>query len=156
MVKSDQAPETRAACKQLGCDFEGSLENRFPHNSVLERDIRTSEEIARACHLQAGFDLIPGLWTHSVEYAATIITAMHKPSGKDQTRHLLATGAEISGRKCCSEESSMLLQNLVCSVDIDMMQVQTRSKVFIRPRKGEEQGCQLCKSHCSPNGRTLC
>ena len=99
MVKSDQAPETRAACKQLGCVFEGSLENRFPHNSVLERDMRTIEEIARACHLQAGFDLIPGLWTHSVDYAATIITAMHKPSGKDQTRHFLATGAESSGRK---------------------------------------------------------
>ena len=73
MVKSDQAPETRAACKQLGCVFEGSLENRFPHNSI--------EEIAHACRLQAGFDLIPGLWTHSVDYAATIITAMRKPSG---------------------------------------------------------------------------
>ena len=46
MVKSDQALETRAACKQLGCDFEGSPENRFPHNSVLERDIRTIEEHA--------------------------------------------------------------------------------------------------------------
>ena len=79
--------------------FCGSLENRFPHNSVLERDIRTIEEIARACHLQAGFDIIPGLWTHSVEYAAAIITTMHKPAGKDQTRHFLATGAEFSGRK---------------------------------------------------------
>ena len=26
MVKSDQAIEVRAACKQLGCHFEGTLE----------------------------------------------------------------------------------------------------------------------------------
>jgi hypothetical protein len=49
MVKSDQAVEVRAACKQLGCHFEGTLEKWFPHNSVLERDIRTLQEIARAC-----------------------------------------------------------------------------------------------------------
>ena len=56
-------------------------------------------KIASACRLQAGYDLIPGLWVRSVGYAATIITVMHKPSGKDQTRHVLATGAELSGRK---------------------------------------------------------
>ena len=99
MVKSDQAIEVRAACKQLGCHFEGTLENRFPHNSVLERDIRTVQEIARACHLQAGFDLVGGLWIHSVDYAATMLTAFQCASGKDQTRHQLATGKEFSGRK---------------------------------------------------------
>ena len=102
MVKSDQAVEVRAACKQLGChfeDFEGTLENRFPHNSVLERDIRTVQEIVRACHLQAGFDIVAGLWVHSVDYAATTLTAFQCVSGKDQTRHQLATGKEFSGRK---------------------------------------------------------
>ena len=111
MVKSDQAPEIRSACRQLGFAFEGSLENRFPHNSVLERDARTLEEISRANHLQAGFDIIPGLWTHSVQYSAAIITAMHKPAGKDNTRHFLATGTEFVGRKL------LLGQFVHCRVD---------------------------------------
>ena len=76
MIKSDQATETRLAAQQLGFVFEGTLENRHPHNSVLERDIRTLEEITRACHLQAGFDTIVGLWPHSVMFAATIFNAM--------------------------------------------------------------------------------
>lgn len=61
MVKSDNAREVIAAAKQLHFTHEATLENRFPHNSVLERDIRTSEEITRACHLQAGFDVIEGM-----------------------------------------------------------------------------------------------
>ena len=99
MVKSDQATETRAACKQLGCIFEGTLENRFPHNAVLERDIRTLQEVTRACHLQAGFDVVPGLWVHSVEYAATMLNAKHTASGHAETRHKLATGFEFNGRE---------------------------------------------------------
>jgi hypothetical protein len=45
MVKSDQAREVRLATSQLGFVFEGTFENRHPHNSVLERDIRTLEEV---------------------------------------------------------------------------------------------------------------
>ena len=45
MVKSDQAREVRLATSQLGFVFEGTLGNRHPHNSVLERDIRTLEEV---------------------------------------------------------------------------------------------------------------
>ena len=41
MVKSDNAREVIAAAKQLHFTHEATLENRFPHNSVLERDIRT-------------------------------------------------------------------------------------------------------------------
>ena len=57
MVKSDQAAEPKLACKQVACLFEGSLENRFLHNAVLERDIRTLQGVTRACHLQTGFDI---------------------------------------------------------------------------------------------------
>ena len=99
MIKSDQARETRLAAQQLGFVFEGTLENRFPHNSVLERDVRTLEEVTRACHLQAGFDVIPGLWQHSVDYAATIINAKHVASGREETRHKLAVGEEFTGRQ---------------------------------------------------------
>jgi hypothetical protein len=57
MVKSDQAAEPKLACKQLACAFEGNLENRFLHNAVLERDIRTLQGVTRAGHLQTGFDI---------------------------------------------------------------------------------------------------
>ena len=62
MCKSDQAIEILAACKRLGFVHEDTLENRFPHNSQLERDIRTIEEIARATRLGAGFEVVPDLW----------------------------------------------------------------------------------------------
>ena len=99
MCKSDQAPEIVAACKRLGFVHEESLENRFPHNAQLERDIRTLEEIARSSHLSAGFEMIPDLWTHSVNYAATVLNAFQVPAGKEETRHRLATGHDFDGRK---------------------------------------------------------
>ena len=56
------------------------------------------EEITRACHLQAGFDTIVGLWPHSVMFAATIFNAKHKLADREETRHKLAVGAEFEGR----------------------------------------------------------
>ena len=99
MCKSDQAPEIVAACKRLGFVHEDSLENRFPHNAQLERDIRTLEEIARSSHLSAGFEMIPDLWMHSVNYAATVLNAFQVPAGKEETRHRLAVGDDFRGRK---------------------------------------------------------
>ena len=99
MIKSDQAAETKLACKQLACEFEGSLENRLLHNAALELDIRTLQEVTHACHLQAGFDIVPGLWIHSVEFAATMLNAKHIASGNTETRHKLATGSEFNGRE---------------------------------------------------------
>ena len=99
MRKSDQAIEILAACKRLGFIHEDTLENRFPHNSQLERDIRTIKEIARATHLGAGFGVVPDLWPISVDYAATMLSAQHIAAGKEQTRHCLAVGTEFTGRK---------------------------------------------------------
>ena len=73
--------------------------DRFPHNAVLKRDIRTLQEVTRACHLQAGFDVVPGLWVHSVAYAATMLSAKHIASGHAETRHKLATGFGFNGRE---------------------------------------------------------
>ena len=72
MVKSDHAREVRLATSQLGFVFEGTLENRHPHNSVLERDIHTLEEVTAACHLQAGFDTSEGPWQQSLEFAGWV------------------------------------------------------------------------------------
>ena len=99
MCKSEQAIKILAACKRLGFIHEDTLENRFPHNSQLERDIRTIEEIARATHLGAGFEVVPDLWPLSVDYAATMLSAQHIAAGKEQTRHDLAVGTEFTGRK---------------------------------------------------------
>ena len=99
MCKSDQAPEIVVACKRLGFVHEESLENRFPHNAQLERDIRTLEEIARSSRLSAGFEMIPDLWKRSVKYAATVLNAFQVPAGKEETRHRLATGHDFDGRK---------------------------------------------------------
>ena len=62
MCKSDQAIEILATCKRLGFVHEDTLENRFPHNSQLECDIRTIAEMARAVHLGTGFEVVPDLW----------------------------------------------------------------------------------------------
>ena len=86
MIKqSDQAPEILAARKRLGFVHEGALDDRFPHNSLLERDIRTVGEVDRATHIGAGFEIIPDLWPLSIEYAATILSTQQIAAGKDRT-----------------------------------------------------------------------
>ena len=102
MCKSDNAPEFMSACTTLGFVREPSLSRRWPHNSVIEREIRTLEEVARAAHLGAGFHLLTDLWQHSVQYAATVINAYHPVKDNDgnpHNRHMLASGKEFVGRE---------------------------------------------------------
>lgn len=70
IVKSDCAPELLSAANHIGWFTDPSLENRFPHNAVMERDIRTFEEITRAVHLASGFTMFPELWPVSCKYAS--------------------------------------------------------------------------------------
>lgn len=81
MCKSENAREFNAACSTLGFIHEPTLAKRFPHNSVLERGIRTLEEIARAVHVGAGFHIYRDLWQHSVAYAAIVFNAYHPKKG---------------------------------------------------------------------------
>ena len=99
MFKSDNAKELEAACQQLGWVSEPTLANRWPHNSVLERDIRTLEEVARAVHLQSGFQIRPGLWPHSCVYAAFVLNLRHKLRDAEHTRYVAAVGSEFDGRQ---------------------------------------------------------
>ena len=64
VCKADAAKEFQDASEQLGAFYEPSIERFWPHNSRLERDIRTFEESVRATHLASGF-------------AAPIIVAHH-------------------------------------------------------------------------------
>ena len=70
IVKSDCAPELLSAANHIGWFTDTSLENRFPHNAIMERDIRTFEEITRAVDLASGFTLFPELWPVSCRYGS--------------------------------------------------------------------------------------
>lgn len=99
--KTDNAPEFQASCATLGFIHEPTLARRFPHIAVLEREIRTLEEIARAVQLEAGFHIVRDLWRHAVTYAA-ITMNMHHPvriEGKACNRFELATGKKFEGRE---------------------------------------------------------
>ena len=91
------------ACTTLvGFVHEPTLARRFPRNSVIEREIRTLEEITRAAHLCAGFHMMLDLWQHSVQYAATVINAYHPIKDKDGNslnRHELASEKAFDGRQ---------------------------------------------------------
>ena len=82
--KSDDAKELVAAITQIGWVHEGSLENRFPHNSQLEREIRALEESTRALHLAAGFHAVADLWPVSVQLAARLSQPSHGRQVKSQ------------------------------------------------------------------------
>jgi hypothetical protein len=102
MCKSDNAREFNAACSTLGFIHEPTLAKRFPHNSVLEREIRTLEEIARAVHVGAGFHIYRDLWQHSVAYAAIVFNAYHPKKdaeGKSHNFFELATGKLFEGQE---------------------------------------------------------
>ena len=78
---------------------EPTLANRWPHNSLLERDIRSIQEVTRAVHLQAGFTIRPGLWAHSAVFATFVLNLKHNLAAREETRYVAATGAEFLGRR---------------------------------------------------------
>ena len=90
------AKELIAAITQIGWVHEGSLENRFPHNAQLEREIRTLEESTRALRLAAGFHAVADLWPISVQFAAQTLTTVPWKAG-EKSRFELATGSVFDG-----------------------------------------------------------
>ena len=103
MFKSNNARELESACTQMSWTPEPTLANRWPHNSVLERDIRSInsrlQEVTRAVHLQAGFAIRPGLWAHSAVFATLVLNLKHNLAAREETRYVAATGAEFLGRR---------------------------------------------------------
>ena len=98
MMKSDQAQEFIAACSQLGFQHEPTLEHRWPHNSQLEREVRTLEEVARALHLGAGFHTFQDLCPISVSHASWMITCYHAKPDSEVSQYKLATGNSWTAR----------------------------------------------------------
>ena len=65
---SDTAPELTKAATRLCWVPDPSAPNYWPHNTYVERDVRTIKELCRPSHIQAGFHR--RLWTLSVDYTA--------------------------------------------------------------------------------------
>jgi hypothetical protein len=90
IVRSDAAGEILKAVIENNWLPESSVPSRFPHNSVLEREMRTFQEIARSLFLQAG------LWPQACSHVATAMSAFLKDS-EGKTRWELAFGKEFLG-----------------------------------------------------------
>ena len=54
----DEAGELEQAAHEVGLIPETSLPNRWPHNAIMERDIRDEKECCRAYHLQSGIAIL--------------------------------------------------------------------------------------------------
>ena len=76
LCKAGGARELISAITQIGWVHESSLENRFPHNALLEREIMTLEESMRALHFAAGSHVVPDFWPISVQFAAQTLTVV--------------------------------------------------------------------------------
>ena len=96
VVRSDAANEILKAVFDNGWLPEFSVPGRFPHNSILEREIRTFQEIARSVFLQAGFAARPQLWPQACGFVATAMSAFI-PNEDGQTRWNVAFGSDFLG-----------------------------------------------------------
>ena len=72
LIKMDEAQELEQAAHQVGFVPETSLPNRWPHNALLERDIREEKECCRVVHLQSGLPY--EYHTYSYPYACLSMT----------------------------------------------------------------------------------
>ena len=75
IARLDAAGEILKAVIEKNWLPESSVPARFPHNSVLEREIKRFQEIARSLFLQAGFAARPQLWLQACSYVATATSA---------------------------------------------------------------------------------
>ena len=105
---SDTAPELTKAATRLCWVPDPSAPNYWPHNTYVERDVRTIKELCRPSHIQAGFHR--RLWTLSVDYTAKArsffsdapISRHEKGTDAEKlkagkTRWELATGSRFEG-----------------------------------------------------------
>eukprot|EP00435_Cladocopium_sp_Y103_P038967 s909_g10.t1 len=96
IVRSDAAGEILKAVIDNNWLPESSVPARFPHNSVLEREIRAFQETATSVFLQAGFAARPQLWPQACCYVATAMSAFLK-DGEGKARWELAFDKEYLG-----------------------------------------------------------
>ena len=99
-MKMDEAQELEQAAHQVGFIPETSLPNRWPHNSILERDIREEKECCRVIHLQSGLPY--EYHTYSFPYAC-LSMSFDRPSlcNPDKTQWEAITREKFNGIRLC-------------------------------------------------------
>ena len=100
LIKMDEAQELEQAAHQVGFVPETSLPNRWPHNALLERDIREEKECCRVVHLQSGLPY--EYHTYSYPYACLSMT-FDRPSISDpeKTQWEAITREKFDGKRLC-------------------------------------------------------
>ena len=83
LVKMDEAGELEQAAHEVGLIPETSLPNRWPHNAMMERDIREEKECCRAIHLQSGLPY--SFHTHSYPFAC-LSMSFDRPSALEPAK----------------------------------------------------------------------
>ena len=106
---SDAADEFEAAAAELGWIWSSSIPNRFPHNSQLEREIRTFQEGVRSSFLEAGFSVRPELWTVACCYGSTAMN-LTLPAPEDSERSRWDFMTSDAGREDASPRRLLLGQ----------------------------------------------
>ena len=96
----DEAEELEQAAHQVGFTPETSLPNRWPHNALLERDIREEKECCRAVHLQSGLPY--EYHTYSFPFACLSMTFDRPALGDDtKTQWEALTKTKFDGKRLC-------------------------------------------------------
>ena len=100
IMKMDEAQELEQAAHQVGFIPETSLPNRWPHNSILERDIREEKECCRVIHLQSGLPY--EYHTYSFPHAC-LSMSFDRPSlcNPDKTQWEAITREKFNGIRLC-------------------------------------------------------
>ena len=96
----DEAGELEQTAHAVGMVPETSLPNRWPHNAILERDVREEKECCRTIHLQSG---LPYKYhTYSYPYAC-LSMSFDKPSiaDPDKTQWESLTRNKFEGMRLC-------------------------------------------------------
>ena len=100
LVKMDEAGELEGAATEVGLIPETSLPNRWPHNAVLERDVREEKECCRSIHLQSGLPY--DFHTYSFPYACLSLS-FDRVSHSDKTKSQweVLTKSPFEGIRVC-------------------------------------------------------
>jgi hypothetical protein len=100
LIKMEEAQELEQAAHQVGFIPETSLPNRWPHNALLERDVREEKECCRVVHLQSGLPY--EYHTYSYPYAC-LSMSFDRPSIADpeKTQWEALTREKFDGKRLC-------------------------------------------------------
>ena len=100
LIKMDEAGELEQAAHLCRMTPETSMPNRWPHNAVLERDVREEKECCRSVHLQSGLPY--EFHTFSYPYACLSMTFDRKAlADESKTQREMITKSPFEGRRLC-------------------------------------------------------